>query len=54
MFPRGTYEKIYTSSAPRGQERPVTLRNEAFQNTDLFRKFDFFFIFYLFFLFGLR
>jgi hypothetical protein len=51
MFPRGTFEKYTHALASRGQARPMTLRNEAFQNTATFRKFDFlnFFIF-----FGLR
>lgn len=48
MFPRGTFEKYTHALASRGQARPMTLRNEAFQNTATFRKFDFlnFFIFF--------
>lgn len=40
MFPGGTLEKYTHASAPRGQARPMTLRNESFQNVALFRKFD--------------
>lgn len=42
MFPGGTSEKHTQASAPRGQARPMTLRNESFQNGALFRKFDIF------------
>ena len=40
MFPGDTFEKYTPISATRGLAMLMTLRNEAFQHTAFFRKFD--------------
>lgn len=40
MFPRDTFETYTHISATRGQATLMTLRNEAFQHTAFFKKFD--------------